>query len=528
MFYMKNMSELSSAIRAVCEEKDLSYESVVETIELSLAAAYRKDCGQKNQNIKVEFNSETGQTKIVDVKVVVEDLPEDWEEKRAMKLEENKEGVDSKEENVSASSPQSDSGQAVQGKKESAQCGQGKKKDDKEEVKKEIVESEVGEEEEERKFNPKTEIQLCDAKLVKKSAKIDDEIITELPAPDGYGRMAAQTAKQVIIQKLREAEREMIFKEFKDKEKEVVTGVVQRQEGRNILVDLGKAVGRLPAEEQIMGERYNPGEKIKVYIKEIRSGNKGPEIVLSRISEEILKKIFYLEIPEISNGLLEIKAVAREAGSRSKVAIWTDSENVDPIGSCVGQRGSRIQTIISELGGERVDMVEYNEEPAKFIANALSPAKVLSVDVDEEERSAIVKVLVDQLSLAIGKKGQNVRLAAKLTGWKIDIMEEGDGTSAKLMEEDDDVKEEIKEEKEEIKEEKESSSTKKKVDEGKENKKVDEKEAKKAEKEKEKEAKKATKKAEKEAKKAEKEKAKEAKKAEKEKVASASSAQVKK
>lgn len=217
----------------------------------------------------------------------------------------------------------------------------------------------------------------------------------------------------------------MVFNEFKDKEGEVVSGIVQRHEGRLVFVDLGKTIGILPAEEQIYGERYEVNDRLKVYVKEVREGHKGPEIVLSRRSEEILRKIFYLEIPEIANGLVELKAVAREAGSRSKVAIWTDAENVDPVGSCVGQRGSRIQTIISELGGEKVDIIEYNEDPAKFIANALAPAKINDIQLDNEEHKAIVKVSSDKLSLAIGKSGQNVRLAAHLTGWKIDIIEDG-------------------------------------------------------------------------------------------------------
>ncbi|MDP2830600.1 MAG: transcription termination factor NusA, partial [bacterium] len=245
-----------------------------------------------------------------------------------------------------------------------------------------------------------------------------------LSVPDAYGRMAAQTAKQVIIQKLREAEREMIFNEFKEKEHEVVAGVIQRHEGRIVLVDLGKAVGILPNDEQIRGEQYNPGQRIKVFIKEVNITSRGPEIILSRTSDEILKKVFYLEIPEISNGLVEIKSVAREAGSRSKVAVSATSENVDPIGSCVGQRGARIQTIISELGGEKIDIIEYNENLAKFIANALSPAKTISVDIDEKNKKATVKVAEDQLSLAIGRDGQNVRLAARLTGWRIDIIGE--------------------------------------------------------------------------------------------------------
>jgi len=245
--------------------------------------------------------------------------------------------------------------------------------------------------------------------------------------------MAAQTAKQVIIQKFREMERDMIFGEFKSKENEVVSGIVQRREGRFVFIDLGKAIGLLPAEEQIYNENYNIGNRLKIFIKEVREGHKGPEIILSRRSEEILRKVFYLEIPEIANGTVEIKSVAREAGSRSKVAIYTESENVDPVGSCVGQRGSRIQTIIAELGGEKIDIIEYNEDPAKFIANALAPAKVLSIDLDEEEHKAIVKVSPDKLSLAIGKNGQNVRLAARLTGWKIDIVEAGEDGEKKIL-----------------------------------------------------------------------------------------------
>jgi len=293
-----------------------------------------------------------------------------------------------------------------------------------EEAKEDLSPVALAEGEEVRKFNPKTELQIKDAKLIKKTAKVGDVIKTKLSVPVEYGRMAAQTAKQVIIQKLREAERDMIFSEFKNKEHEVVAGVVQRHEGRVVLVDLDKAVGVLPAEEQIMNERYRPGDRIKVYIKQVGVTPRGPEIILSRTSDEILKKVFYLEIPEISNGLVEIKAVAREAGNRSKVAVEAKSENVDPIGSCVGQRGARIQTIISELGGEKIDIIEYDEDLAKFIAKALAPAKVLSVELNEAEEKAEVKVAEDQLSLAIGREGQNVRLAARLTSCKLDIVAE--------------------------------------------------------------------------------------------------------
>lgn len=394
------MSNITNAIKQICDEKNLSYEAVLETIESALAAAYRKDFGEKNQNIKVEFDPESGKSKVFDVKTVVEDMPEE---------------------------PEPSDAEAMEGKPESEIKGE----------KKEDLPAEASAEGEEvRKFNPKTEIQIKDAKLLKKTAKVGEEIRTKLEVPDTYGRMAAQTAKQVIIQKLREAERDMVFDEFKGKEKEVIAGVVQRREGRTVLVDLDKAVGVLPPDEQIGGERYRPGDRIKVYVKQVGVTPKGPEIILSRTSDEILKKVFYLEIPEISNGLVEIKAVAREAGSRSKVAVFGAGENVDPIGSCVGQRGARIQTIISELGGEKIDIIEYDEDSARFISNALSPAKVLSVELDNNEKKALVKVAEDQLSLAIGRDGQNVRLAARLTAWKIDIIgEKGKALSAEKEEE---------------------------------------------------------------------------------------------
>jgi transcription termination/antitermination protein NusA len=410
------MSEITSAIRQICDEKGLSYEAVITTIESALAAAYRKDFGQKNQNIQVEYDPETTKTKIFDVKTVVEDLPEieEVDEEEAVDSKDKKEKVKKEKKKDS--------------KKDKKKGDKEEKKENKKGDKEDIVEEKK---EEERKFNPKTDLQISDAKLVKKTAKIDDVIKSKLDIPEGYGRMAAQTAKQVIIQRLREAERDMVFNDFKDKEHEVVSGVVQRREGRIVLVDLDRAVGVIPADEQIYGEKYNPGDRVKVYVKEVSLKARGPEIILSRTSDEILRKIFYLEIPEISNGLIELKAVAREAGSRSKVGVSTETENVDPIGSCVGQRGARIQTIISELGGEKVDIIEYDENPEKFIINALAPAKVLSIETEEEDKSAKVLVQSDQLSLAIGKGGQNARLAARLTGWKIDIVEAKDESSKK-------------------------------------------------------------------------------------------------
>lgn len=417
------MQDIAGAIKQICEEKGLDPDAVLGTVESALAAAYRKDFGQKNQNIKVEFNPETGKTKIYDVKTVVEDMPEEEAESEEPQPEEKKE--DKKESKNEKKDKES-------GKKEEKD-GNKKEKQEKEDAS-HTPDAAPGEEaEEKRKFNPKTEIQLSDAKEIKKTAKAGDEIKTKLDVPEGYGRMAAQTAKQVIIQKLREAEREMIFNEFKEKEGEVVSGVVQRMEGRTALIDLGRAVGVLPPEEQIPGERYRAGERIKVYVREVNLKPKGPEVVMSRTSEEILKKVFYLEIPEIANGLIEIKGVAREAGSRSKIAIVSNSDNIDPIGSCVGQRGGRIQTIINELGGEKVDIIEYDENPVTFISKALSPAKVLGVEINEENGKAIVSVAPEQFSLAIGKGGQNARLAARLTGWKVDIIEAKDDGGAKAF-----------------------------------------------------------------------------------------------
>lgn len=349
------------------------------TIELALAAAYRKDFGNKMQNIITEFNVQTGDVKVFDFKTVVEDLPEEELEK-------------------------------IAGEKEI------------EVVRDEKAFVAIEGEEEVKRFNPKTEIQLKDAKVINKKYKIGDEIITPLEVPGEFGRMAAQTAKQVIIQKIREVERQNVFDEFKGLERQVVNGTIQRREGKNVLVDLGTTTALMPSEEQVPSERYNVGNRMKFYLKAVDQTTRGPQIIVSRASIEVVKKIFELEIPEIANNLIEMKAIAREAGYRSKVAIMTNDENIDPIGSCVGQRGGRIQTIISELNGEKVDIILFDENPVKFITNALSPAKVMSVELKPEAKSALVTVKEDQLSLAIGRGGQNVRLASKLTDWRIDIV----------------------------------------------------------------------------------------------------------
>ena len=245
--------------------------------------------------------------------------------------------------------------------------------------------------------------------------------------PENFGRIAAQTAKQVITQRIREAERQIMYDEYVDRVTEVVTGIVQQAGDRNnVLVDLGKVEALLPRSEQVDGERYEQGSRIKAVITEVRSGTKGPQVILSRRDPELIRTLFELEVPEIADGLVEIRAVAREPGYRSKIAVESHAQGVDPVGACVGPRGSRVRMVVSELRGEKIDIIPYNEEPARFVAKALSPARVREVLVDDETKEATVIVPDDQLSLAIGRDGQNARLAARLTGWKVDITSETD------------------------------------------------------------------------------------------------------
>jgi len=379
-----------AAIQQICDEKGLKKELVIETIEAALAAAFRKDFGNKEQNIKVQFNPETGGARVFDEKTVVEDI--DLEE-----LEKQREELRLQKEDWLAR------------KKEAESKNEAFDEPDPMEI------SDI------KKYNPKTDIMLSEAKKINKKAEIGDVLTQELEVPAEYGRVAAQTAKQVIIQKLREVERDTIFNDYKNREGELVNGTIQRIEGRNIFIDLGKAFAILPYDEQIPTEQYRPGMRLKIYIASVARGNKGPEIIASRAHPEILKKLFALEVPEIMAETVEIKAVAREAGARAKIAVVAHQENIDPIGSCVGQRGTRVQTVINELNGEKIDIIEWSEDSRQFISNALSPAQVLTVELKEAEHQAVATVKEDQLSLAIGKSGQNVRLAAKLTGWKIDI-----------------------------------------------------------------------------------------------------------
>ena len=377
----------------MCDEKNLSYDSVMEAIEYALAAAYRKDFGNKQQNIKVKFDPESGDMQVWDIKTVVADIDEEVLTKAQDELTARREKA--REEG------------------------------------RELTDEEIADL---PRFNPKTELMIAEAKKIKKGAKLGDVLEIALEIPHDFGRMAAQTAKQVIIQKIREAERNMVFNDFKGQEGTVVMGTVQRAEARKVLVDFGKVTGVLPGDQQSPRDRYRPGARMKFYVAAVQMTPRGPEIVLSRTHIGMVKEIFKQEIPEINENLIEIKGVARDPGYRSKVAVFTSDESIDPIGSCIGQRGGRINTIIEELGGEKIDVILYNENSAEYIANALSPARVLDVKLNDAERIADVSVAPDQFSLAIGRSGQNVRLAAELTGWKINVNEDG-GSQALSSEE---------------------------------------------------------------------------------------------
>jgi len=267
------------------------------------------------------------------------------------------------------------------------------------------------------------ELSLAEAKAIDPRYELEDVVELEV-TPKNFGRIAAQTAKQVVVQRIREAERGMIYEEFSNRESDIVTGIVQRIEQKNVFIDLGKAEAVLAPSEQIPDEIYKHNDRLKTYIVEVKKTTKGPQILVSRTHPGLLKRLFELEVPEIHDGVVELKSVAREPGMRSKIAVYSRDETVDPVGACVGHKGMRVQTIVNELKGEKIDIVKWNTDPAKYIANALSPARVISVEVQEAEKMSRVVVPDYQLSLAIGKEGQNARLAAKLTGWKIDIKSE--------------------------------------------------------------------------------------------------------
>lgn len=311
--------------------------------------------------------------------------------------------------------------------------------------------------------DPDEQISLAQAKEIDEDVEVDDEVKIEV-TPDQFGRIAAQAAKQVITQRIREAERNLVLQEFMDKKGTLVTGIIQRVENRNVIVNIGKTDAIMPQKEQIPGEYYKPGNRIRVFVLNVKETTRLPQVIVSHAHAEIVRELFELEVPEIEDGIVEIKSISREAGYRTKIAVWSNDPEVDSVGACIGPRGSRIQTIVSELKNEKIDIVRYSEDPVEYIVNALSPARVVSVDVledDEYAHDAMVVVPDDQLSLAIGREGQNVRLAHKLTGWKIDIksvsqMEKAEAQNIKnyqeepqeeeIEDEDDELKQEIEEE----------------------------------------------------------------------------------
>lgn len=401
-----------SAINQISEEKGLSSEKIIETVEHALASAYKKEYAKRGQIIKAKINPKNGKTEFSRIMSVVDDT--------MVYIPERVEGE----------------------KEETFKVGKSYRP-----TEEELNSEEPKEENTERRVRYNEEKHLLIEEAKKKGDKVEpgEEIVTLLEPKEDFGRIAAQTAKQVVLQKIREAEKEIVLEEYKSKEGEIVSGIVQRIEGSNIYFDIGKSLGVLPREEQIRGEFYKEGQRLKLYILRVDTTPRGPVILLSRSYPKLISKLFELEVPEIQTGQLEIKSIAREPGSRTKIAVSAQSDEIDAIGSMVGQRGVRVTAVMSELGGEKIDIIEYNEDPVKFILNSLSPAKISDV-ITGENNAAIVVVPQDQLSLAIGKDGQNVRLAAKLTGWKLDIKGEGQQVEEEELDIDEEEVEETKEE----------------------------------------------------------------------------------
>lgn len=380
---------MNSVLGELEEEKGIPRQKVIEAIEAALATAYKKEYAKKGQIIRAHLDLNVGATEFQQVKEVVDESTVRFEEEE--------------DEETAPAEPKLDAeGNPLP-----------------------LLPH----------YNPEQHILLADAKLIKRDAQVGDELVFPLEAKDDYGRIAAQTAKQVIIQKIREAEKVSVVTEYGARAGEIVSGTVQRMERGNLYVDLGRATGILPYDEQIPGERYRQGERIRGLLYQVEESARGIYLRLSRAHPNFLAKLFEMEAPEAAHGTVVFKAIAREAGSRSKVAVASTDPHVDPVGSLVGQRGVRVSTVTSELGGEKIDIIEWSEDPKAFIEEALSPARILEVTLDEAEHKATIKVAEDQQSLAIGRGGQNVRLAAKLTGWRIDIQSTGSTPAAETAEE---------------------------------------------------------------------------------------------
>jgi N utilization substance protein A len=387
---MFDLKVMNSVLGELEEERGIPRAKVIEAIEAALATAYKKEYAKKGQIIRAHIDLNAGTTEFSQVKTVVDDTTVRFitEEEEMEEREDAEPKLDSEGAPITPLP----------------------------------------------RYNEEQHIRTEDAKFIKRDAKVGDELIFPLEAKEDYGRIAAQTAKQVIIQKIREAEKVSVVAEYGARQGDIVSGTVQRMERGNIYIDLGRATGILPYEEQIPGERYRQGERIRGLLYQVEESPRGIYLRLSRAQPNFLAKLFEMEAPEAANKVVVFKAIAREAGSRSKVAVASTDPHVDPVGSLVGQRGVRVSTVTSELGGEKIDIIEWNENPKTFIEEALSPARILSVELNEEEHKATVKVAEDQQSLAIGRGGQNVRLAAKLTGWRIDIQSIGGEKVAEAVE----------------------------------------------------------------------------------------------
>ena len=387
---MFDIKVFNSALAQLEEERGIPREKIMDAIEQAVAAAYKKDYGKKDQIVRAYFDAETGSVSFEQIKIVVDDTTV---------------RMPSEEDNVS-------------------------------EETRTTVENAAEESEDILPlFNPERHILIEDAMRMKKDIVVGDEMVFPLESKDDYGRIAAQTAKQVIIQKIREAEKESVMGEYSDRTGDIVSGTVQRVERGTVFVDLDRATGIIPHEEQIPTEHYRQGMRVRAYMYDVAETPRGVSIRLSRSHPEFLRKLFEMEAPEVANGIVELKSIAREPGSRSKVAVYSTDPHVDPIGACVGQRGMRVSTVMNELAGEKIDIILWDENPERFVASALSPARVIGIEIDIDRRAAKVTVPSDQLSLAIGKGGQNARLAVKLTGWNIDIVGD-DGTTEKMFNEE--------------------------------------------------------------------------------------------
>lgn len=349
------ISPFTAAINQLADERGLPRDTIVSSIEAAVAAAYRKEYGQADEELRSEMDEETGHFRVWQQFEVVEGEPE----------------------------------------------------------------------------NIHAQLTVEEAQKIKKGAKVGETIETELEPHEDFGRIAAQTAKQVISQRLREAEKEILYAEYKDKEGQLINAYVQQIEGLNVILNIGKLNGLMIASDQIPGQNYYPGQRLKVLVYNVEETVRGPRVLVTRSSADFIVKLFELEVPEISSKTVEIKAISREAGTRTKMAVVSNQPGLDPVGSCIGQRGTRVQAVLSELGNEKIDIISWSQSDEELIINALSPAKVEKIELKKRKSTAIVTVPEDQLSLAIGKNGQNVRLASKLTGWEIDIVKT-DGTKADI------------------------------------------------------------------------------------------------